>query len=87
VAQSVPGLRSGVVRTVVASLGNPPAAAGMTQPTLPNRKPPVFVRCPVCGAEFRNFSGQRWCSVDCAGVARCRVGRAPPKRQIAKDRP
>jgi hypothetical protein len=54
-------------------------------PTPPNRKPPVFLRCPVCGTEFRNFSGQRWWSVNCAGVAR--IGRAPPKRQIAKERP
>jgi hypothetical protein len=45
----------------------------MTQPAPPNRKnrkPPVFVRCPVWGTEFRNFSGQRWCSVDCARAAR-----------------
>jgi hypothetical protein len=59
----------------------------MTQPTLPNRKRPVFVRCPVCGVEFRNFSGQRWCSVDCARAAKRGVGRVPPGRRIAKERP
>jgi hypothetical protein len=38
----------------------------MKQPTWPNRKPPVFVRCPVCGTEFwRTSAGQQWCSFDC----------------------
>jgi hypothetical protein len=61
----------------------------MTQPTLPNRKRPVFLRCPVCGTEFRSNSVQRWCSRDCLNAARSRAGGAPPKRQIAekpKDR-
>jgi predicted nucleic acid-binding Zn ribbon protein len=53
----------------------------MTQPTLPNRKLPVFVRCPVCGTEFRRNLDQRWCSRDCAQDARRRARRAPPKRQ------
>ena len=38
----------------------------MTQPTLPNRKRPGFVRCPVCGTEFTLSRSQRWCSRDCA---------------------
>jgi hypothetical protein len=54
----------------------------MTQPTLPNRRPPVFLRCPVCGTEFR--SNLRWCSRACAGAARRRAEDAPPKRRIAE---
>jgi hypothetical protein len=54
----------------------------MSQPTLPKRKPPVFVRCPVCGTEFRRAPeqriAQRWCTRDCAQAAR---------RLIAKERP
>jgi hypothetical protein len=56
----------------------------MTQPTLPNRKPPVFLRCPVCGAEFWSTADQRWCSRDCLNAARRRAGGAPPKRRIAE---
>ena len=41
----------------------------MRQPTLPNRKRPVFVRCPVCGTEFRSAANQRWCSRDCLQTA------------------
>jgi hypothetical protein len=51
------------------------------QPKWPNRKPPVFVRC---GTEFRNFSGQRWCSIDCARAAKRGVRRASPKSPIAE---
>jgi hypothetical protein len=53
----------------------------MTQPTLPNRKPPVFARCPVCGADFwRSSSRQRsaeqlWCSRECAWGAKRQTGR------------
>jgi bifunctional non-homologous end joining protein LigD len=37
-----------------------------TQPKLANRKPPEFVRCPVCGVDFRRTSPhQRWCSLEC----------------------
>jgi hypothetical protein len=35
----------------------------------PPRKPPVFVRCPVCGTEFRRTANQRWCSRDCVAQA------------------
>jgi hypothetical protein len=51
----------------------------MKQPTWPNRKPPVFVRCPVCGTEFwRTSADQRWCSFDCVREGK-RV--ASPDRQ------
>jgi hypothetical protein len=56
----------------------------MRQPTLPNRKRPVFVRCPVCGTEFRNFSGQRWCSIDCARAAKRQADSTPLKRPSAE---
>jgi hypothetical protein len=56
----------------------------MTQPTLPNRRRPVFLRCPVCGTEFRSTANQRWCSRACAGAARRRTEDAPPKRRIAE---
>ena len=60
----------------------------MTQPTLPNRKLPVFVRCPVCGTEFRLIAEQRWCSIDCARAARRQARDAAPERPIAeKARP
>jgi uncharacterized C2H2 Zn-finger protein len=60
----------------------------MTQPTLPNRRRPVFLRCPVCGAEFRSTADQRWCSRDCMHAAKRRAEDAPPKRQsIEKIRP
>jgi hypothetical protein len=52
----------------------------MRQPTLPNRKRPVFVRCPVCGTEFWSTADQRWCSRECAGAARCGAGGAPQRR-------
>jgi hypothetical protein len=43
----------------------------MRQPTLPNRKPPEFLRCPICGAEFlRRAQRQQWCSSDCAQRAK-----------------
>jgi hypothetical protein len=60
----------------------------MTQPVLPDRKLPVFLRCPVCGTEFRRNLDQQWCSRDCAQDARRRADGAPFARQIAgKDRP
>jgi hypothetical protein len=62
----------------------------MRQPTRPNRKRLVFVRCPVCGVEFCQLNpDQRWCSTDCAHDARRCVGEAPPKRampSVDKDR-
>jgi tRNA(Ile2) C34 agmatinyltransferase TiaS len=61
----------------------------MTQPTLPNRRRPVFLRCPVCGTEFRSTANQRWCSRDCGHAARHRAREAPPEHRIAeklKDR-
>jgi hypothetical protein len=52
----------------------------------PSRKPPVFVRCPVCGTEFRRridyrLVEQRWCTRDCAQAARrhARAGAALPE--------
>jgi hypothetical protein len=61
----------------------------MTQPTLPNRRRPVFLRCPVCGTEFRCVSANhRWCSRECAQAKRG-GWRALPKHQTAeklKDR-
>jgi hypothetical protein len=42
---------------------------------LPNRKRVEFVRCPVCGTEFRRFLDQRWCSRERAGAARRRAKR------------
>jgi hypothetical protein len=42
----------------------------MSPPTLPGRKPPAFVRCPVCGTEFRGNLGQRWCSKACVWAAK-----------------
>jgi hypothetical protein len=42
----------------------------MRQPTLTNRKPQVFARCPVCGTEFRSTANQRWCSRDCLHAAK-----------------
>ena len=60
----------------------------MSESPRPNRKPPVFERCPVCGTEFRCIPGQRWCSRECVQDAKRRVGRMPPERQIAeKNRP
>jgi hypothetical protein len=60
----------------------------MRQPRRSNRKPPVFLRCPVCGTEFRQIADQRWCSVDCARAARRQARSETPKRQIAaKNRP
>jgi hypothetical protein len=43
------------------------------------RKPPVFLRCPVCDTEFRSVANQRWCSVDCARATKRGVRRAPPR--------
>jgi hypothetical protein len=37
----------------------------MSESPRPNRKPPMFERCPVCGTEFRCIPGQRWCSPEC----------------------
>jgi hypothetical protein len=48
----------------------------MTQPTLPNRKLPVFARCPVCGTDFRRTANQRWCTRECALDARHRASQA-----------
>jgi hypothetical protein len=46
-----------------------------TQPTLANRKLPEFVRCPVCGVDFRRTSpSQRWCSLECHQRDKRRVG-------------
>jgi hypothetical protein len=65
----------------------------MTQPTLPNRKSPVFVRCPVCDAEFwRSSSRQRlveqlWCSRDCARAARRHSRGATTEHPIAGKEP
>jgi hypothetical protein len=47
----------------------------MRQPTLPNRKPPEFLRCPICGVEFlRRTQGQQWCSSDCANPGKRQRG-------------
>jgi hypothetical protein len=60
----------------------------MSQPTLPNRKLPVFLRCPVCGTEFRSNLGQRWCTRDCAKAARRGAEGAPSERQsTGQDQP
>ena len=54
----------------------------MRQPTWPNRKPPVFVRCPVCGTEFwRTSAGQQWCSFDCVREGKHSARGASPDRQ------
>jgi hypothetical protein len=53
----------------------------LKQPTLPNRKPPVFVRCPVCGAEIWLSRGQRWCSRECAQEAKHSAGAASPEQK------
>jgi hypothetical protein len=58
----------------------------MKQPTLPNRKPTEFVRCPVCGADFSRTSSRKrrvkqlWCSRNCAQAAR-RQGAASERRE------
>jgi hypothetical protein len=59
----------------------------MRQPTLSNRKPPEFVRCPVCGTEFRRVFDyqqveQRWCTRDCAHAAKRHARAVLSKRQI-----
>jgi hypothetical protein len=55
-----------------------------TQPTLANRKPPEFVRCPVCGVDFRRTSQhQRWCSLECYQREKRRVGGAQPRNAVA----
>jgi hypothetical protein len=54
----------------------------MREPTWPNRKPPVFVRCPVCGTEFWCASpSQRWCSTECVQAAKHGAGGAPRESQ------
>jgi hypothetical protein len=58
----------------------------MRQPTRPKRKPPEFVRCPVCGVEFcRLASDQRWCSADCAHCAKRLTGGAPLRRKSPRS--
>jgi hypothetical protein len=57
----------------------------MKQPTRPARKPPVFVRCPVCGAEIWLSRGQRWCSRQCAQEAKHSAGAASPEQK--RNRP
>jgi hypothetical protein len=56
----------------------------MTQPTLPDRKPPVFLRCPVCGTEFQRIAEQQRCSRECAQVARRHVRNTALNRLIAE---
>jgi hypothetical protein len=58
----------------------------MSESPRPDRKPPVFERCPVCGTEFRQISGQRWCSRECVHQAR-RAGRMPQRQATEKNRP
>jgi hypothetical protein len=59
----------------------------MTQPTLPNRKPPVFLPCPICGTHFRRIAEQQWCSRDCAQDARRHARSAAKRRFTEKIRP
>jgi hypothetical protein len=67
----------------------------VTQPTLPNRKRPEFVRCPICGAEFRRLLDhrrveQRWSTRDCAQAAlrhaRAAVALQGPATDTARTR-
>jgi hypothetical protein len=43
----------------------------------PPRKPPVFVRSPVCGTEFLRTSDQQSCSPNCAWTAKRQVEGVP----------
>jgi ATP-dependent DNA ligase len=53
-----------------------------TQPTLANRKLPEFLRCPVCGVDFRRAApSQRWCSLECWRRGKRSAGDTP--RRIA----
>jgi bifunctional non-homologous end joining protein LigD len=57
------------------------------QPTLANRKLPVFVRCPVYGAEFRRTSqNQRWCSLECWQRGKRRAVDTPRRTAVALPR-
>jgi integration host factor subunit beta len=63
------------------------STTAMNQPTPPNRKPPLFARCPVCGTEFCSNSGQRWCTRECAQDARHQITRQAKRTTAKKVRP
>ena len=65
------------------------------QPALTNRKRPVFRCCPVCEVEFHvRGLDQRWCSTDCASLAKRRanamlreMNRQPALDPLRRNRP
>ena len=47
------------------------------------RKPPVFVRCPVCGTEFPRIANQqRWCSRECLRFLKITCDRCSKDRML-----